>query len=922
MSSKKATATKSSPTSKEQGRKSRRLTPLGSFLASTVKSALKTATFKQESFVKPSGMSSVAGGVLSNTNNTRLYQSGSETTESDSENNVFLPMYNNVGNNLPNQNRLGVFRGVLSANTSDNNDGVEQSQSSDKWQKGAVDDMDLIPLPKFDVDPVELCHLILNIITGICQDDSRQLELASNKHVCFDVLPQLANLVTLVHNEGQSSDDAASFLSDGWSVIDYLQVERLLIRVILAGMFSLGIQGNGVVQLQNTGVLQVLITIGHSHEEYLEEFSDGKEGEDLWKKKLLICSELNEGVFALVVGILKNIAVNPSTISTVLSILKEYAVNYGFKMFSKLISLLANGNISDIDISDQVSIFSSLITELKKVKVSYIHTVKCSKKTHKNCDYSVWKHHHHDILITSSRNSRRNSDSEIYDSNARTNSPNCMISTIVEFLLNSFNKASSKVLRMKILAGIEECGICCCLSPSVLIQSLLLDVQTQTPTVRNYTFTLLFRLLLEQCGGQVFDKAQSQSAKIQCQVCEFHPGIMNDSFGSSFQQRNSWEDSTHHMQTNLYSMSDSAFSSGENSFQLGSNSNTGTENGDKWKCLQDLQQVIFSEDALVSVQAMQHVLKLVCQGNDAVKMQLFQSVFIPILAGFPSSKTEKSTIIEKVPDKVVNYCLNSLPLLLQVNKVFHNFIVIGGIKKLCLFLNENKYRNATCKVLQMMVILEEQFDEVNEKQLNLEQQKQHREWMLHSTGKDEVSDYLNQFSTVSDMDISESSEEKDVCILTLLSFLATDEFDCSFSLQQHRDFTTESHGIVKDQQPLKHENTSKSGLPSGEIICDLWNSANILLIHSHKFKKQFFQSTCPQMAYHHLNECLGYLSKCDCSKLESGVFDNKDRSTEFACKVALLHAVLNICLTCQKNSVEVSEKVKIFFFLSLDYTCC
>ena len=45
-----------------------------------------------------------------------------------------------------------------------------------------------------------------------------------------------------------------------------------------------------------------------------------------------------------------------------------------------------------------VASMGRVMTSLKRAKVNYIHTIRCMKKRHKNCDFSHYMHHHHDVL--------------------------------------------------------------------------------------------------------------------------------------------------------------------------------------------------------------------------------------------------------------------------------------------------------------------------------------------------------------------------------------------------------------------------------------------------------------------------------------------------------------------------------------------
>lgn len=920
--------------------------PPGSFVVSTVKSAFKsTSTLKADIVIPPTAPS-----MLPITTTSRVAQSISATSESGDSDDYDEYQSHLLVESLPNgnQHHFDVFRSVLSPATSENefdllrsSDRVGFSLNKEAEMGGGGDE---VTLPDFDVDPLELCHLIFSIVNTISQDDSKKVDLTPSKHVSIELLPVLSELLLTVHKEfvvGQTNSKQQPQSIVGWTTKDYLEVERLCIRAILCSMYSLGLQANGVVQLQNTQVIPILLEVGHDHRRIINESSHSP---DIYlHKRIQICSELNEGMFSLVVAILKNIAVNPSAISTTLYILKDYANKFGFEMCQHLLRILSEAEASDAPPTSSsppldaasglrlIKTISSLVTEMKKLKVSYIHTVKCSKKGHKNCDYSPWQHHHHDILNVVGGTFHLTGDVQEFSSTNNLTGTSCMVNMVVEFLLDTLKKCKDKqrAVRVKILSCLEECGVCCCISPEVIVRNMLADIEKQTVGLRQSTMTLLCRLLLEQCGGQKPQERTQHKLKVQCHVCELSPFTLSDCVGSLPRTPVSLDDSTAvPMTTNLYSMSDSAFSSSENNFEPG----TANVSQPKWNCIQGLREVVMNQDPVLSTQAMKHVLKLVCQGNDTLKMQLFQNIFMPVIISVWNGRLQHVTaggsldqvlVNHDVPVKVVNYCLNSLPLLLQVFPVFQLFLNTGGIKTLCLFLEENDFRQAACKVFQMLVILEEQFEDVNSKKRQQLEVSVHKSWEGSNAKTDDRPVLRGSTSTWMDsVDIASGSEsdEKDICIDTLLKLLC--DYDISVSdgyvsvqqpqIPQSKDIA----GRAAQQDPEASSSTTE--LKKDEIICELWNSANVLLLHSHKFKKQFFASLAPKVALRYFNECVEFVATCNCDDIDSGVFDIRKRSSKFACKMSLLHSILSVCLVCRKHNANKHDKQVRYCLLLLN----
>ena len=770
--------------SKEQTPAKQSTSAFGTFLANTLKSAIGSP--------KPERQSSLV--EKSDTKN---------SVSTDSESASYVNQIN-IASLPSSRHQLGIFRGILSPVTSDVDDCERLKEEA--TSRGE----ELMPIADQNIDPIDLCHIILNIITTICQDSSSNAS-SNSQDIALNLLPQLGQLLVLMQDELESGNEIAQ----GWTLLDYINIQRLLFRLILTAMFHLSKQGNGIVLLQRTGIMQALVSWGHLHRENIEE---GDSSSDIFQAKNELCYELNEGIFGVMEASLKHIAINPSSINSLLSMLKDFSIEFGFDSCNALISNGMFKSVSDTEDDDSrkscvsidpsvrlIHVISTLVNEMKKVKISYIHTVKCSKKNHRNCDYSRWKHHHHDILSTLFSSSP--GATALSTSNTEgTDGPSCMIAFMLDILLTNLSRCQSKTLKLKILSSLERCGLCCCVAPEVILKGMICNIGDQSPSVRNYVLTLMCRFLLEQSGGLRLDQYMNQQEnKVHCKVCEVSSRDKDSS--KSHILETSWTQESN-QNSNLYSMSDSAFSSGENTFHFESSVS-------KWACVKEFKILVFDKDPLLGLQVMQHLLKLVHQGNTALQTQLYHAVFYPVLVSVPvgRTKSEQSLTSIGLSDKIINCCLSGLPLLLQTKAVMSHFVNMGGIKKLCHLLVDSNHRTATCKVFQMMILVEampsdsvptENFAEISSKE----------------STEEPAQDYPDV-------------KEKNIVTRTFLELLQSIGVNAADVEQHVQDNEPDSLFTSLDIQPFYYSKKMKKG---PEIMSDLWMCASLLFYHSSHFR--------------------------------------------------------------------------------------
>ncbi|GFS19430.1 lysosomal-trafficking regulator [Elysia marginata] len=332
--------------------------------------------------------------------------------------------------------------------------------------------------------------------------------------------------------------------------------------------------------------------------------------------------------------------------------------------------------------SDAVRCMGYLITTLKGIKVNYIHSMKCLKQRHRNCEYGIYYDHHHDILgtpfYTSNRalheeettNEEANADldqsmgsfkafsyntqsqrrgSGLSDHQAQ---PRCIVAELVSILLESMAEVSQKSSQVHIISTLGSVGVCCCLQPERVVTPVVAQLTSFTPAVRSFALDTLTTILLDQFLGAQEDtpgsysKSQRTSLNLQGkQSYSKHMSQPSEPSGAAewmeYQQQESGirlggtEDSSRCV--HCYLEGSSPLLAG-----LPSNLDSGFASCqveelrrqrmlDRWRCLRVMGRLVVGRDQSLAMSCAKHLMTLAVRGNKEIKEELFFGVYLHVL---------------------------------------------------------------------------------------------------------------------------------------------------------------------------------------------------------------------------------------------------------------------------------------------------
>ncbi|CAG5132645.1 unnamed protein product, partial [Candidula unifasciata] len=300
--------------------------------------------------------------------------------------------------------------------------------------------------------------------------------------------------------------------------------------------------------------------------------------------------------------------------------------------------------------ADPIRCIGALITTLKGVKVNYIHSMKCLKRRHRNCEYGMCYDHHHDILGSphyASSNSTQyytnDADYEHSPSHSRhlsrrqsvkssldmSSAPGtCVVAELATILLDYISEAKFKASRIHLMSTLRSVGVCCCLQPEAVISAIVPQLPVFSHAVRSYALDTLTSILLDHFQG-------AQEAR---EVIKLTPNSNSTKNSEKFKSADSSVAS--------YDSSRCVHCYLEGSSPLLAGLPTAMDSGfsscdieemrrqkllERWKSLRLLQKIIMSKDEGLALTCAKHLMTLAIRGNSQIKEELFFGVYLHVL---------------------------------------------------------------------------------------------------------------------------------------------------------------------------------------------------------------------------------------------------------------------------------------------------
>ncbi|XP_052739535.1 lysosomal-trafficking regulator isoform X2 [Bicyclus anynana] len=457
-----------------------------------------------------------------------------------------------------------------------------------------------------------------------------------------------------------------------------------------------------------------------------------------------------------------------------------------------------------------------LISAMKRVRSEVIHSAACPRSRHKACRQRVaaGMHHHHDIL-----------------GEAGTGLPlpsACCVSVLygtLTSLVPDEEVSAQKTLRNRILRVMLKCGVCCCFSPSFLMENIVRLMLTHS-NVASLCLQLLEHTVYGDLGASVL--IPKVTDQLPCSICE--QSDSNRDLGrkycphgvSPIDRKSVW------------------------SFLIHYNS---------------LLQLDNHNDVLHAT--VRHLLKVTPKCRMEMKYELLFSVIYPT---FIVSKHRYTMRVEESAYFLTVSCLNIFASLLNTVSFAEQFIQKGGLSYVLELVSLPEFSNQCCAILEIAIIVEI-FKLIKE---NVE--------LTYFREMRSLASVQILFKSLTDM------TEK--CYKIYKTKIPIEKFDelCDISKEkemlaiptsdqsrQTRPATTP----IAIKSTFAYESTTEETVEDHievlKNVCTFWKSCAGLCLYSPMFREYAVGQPVFAHSYALLKLLLHYLCNCDCAPAEAKV---------------------------------------------------
>ncbi|XP_070180486.1 lysosomal-trafficking regulator-like [Littorina saxatilis] len=715
-----------------------------------------------------------------------------------------------------------------------------------------------------------------------------------------NILPVLLDVLlsfSAASSSGQPQDAASQdVVSLPWPRETGLVLHQQLLRVILTLSGIIATQQNGVRILLSLKVVPGVL----SSLAYCDRNRDHSNGDNGSKQQSLlewnVIQDAVCGCLDLFRVVYNNLPFNPSFVRDANAVMELFRRHGGEDYFRYLYVLSDKQNRKkdttiDDGQTDPIKWLCNLIHCLKVVKVNYIHAIKCLKRRHRNCEYGIFFHHHHDIfgapLETVLVPPSVNEESSVVQMKLADPSL-CQMAKWSCLLLECLRKAQAKSTKLLILSALREEGVCCCLLPATVVNTIVPLVPALSPAVRNYALETLNVMLLSQFQGSA--EAQGVTG-VGCSQCSSDRQVLSD---TAFRI-------------------DSGFASCE----VGETREQKTVS--RWRSLRLLCQHILSGDESIALVVAKQLITLAIGGNSDIKEELFFGIYLHVLnmraveqpANAPRGEKEELTSsgeegnwVSTVPNSVMLFCVSSLPYVLQVDKVMWLFLEKSGLMRLTQLLDNEQLRVPVMGVFEALIMIDEQ-------------------------------QMITRHAPASTLTAQQSMEYKGgIVIQTFIDTLAQKTCAITAAFQQ---LQLKSQKKNIDMSPKNKENVAPEGIPPADstasededgsvddihksiletlpALLDMWKTCAKLCMNSETFRACYRNSPCLYIVQETLVLAMGILvdlpptSACETSsddqvcgkEVHDGCSKQSSSLAILFSRLAFIEAVMIVCFSCEK----------------------
>uniref|UniRef100_UPI00398EDA26 lysosomal-trafficking regulator isoform X1 n=2 Tax=Pristiophorus japonicus TaxID=55135 RepID=UPI00398EDA26 len=742
-----------------------------------------------------------------------------------------------------------------------------------------VENIESSILSKMENTPFDLCHVLLSLLEKVCKFD---MALNHNPALAASVVPTLTEFLAgfedCCHGNVSETEEVAA----GWTAEPAALVQRMLLRTVLHLMsVDINCKGNMPDTLRRNiaDLLRATLKIKNYIEkrpdpfvprpkktlqELSEDFSFSKS-----RHEVLLVPELLEVVLQILICTLQTASSNPFFFSQAMDLVHEFTQHHGFELFESTVlqmeRLVTKDEPKSVEAAEHIkSLIGSvmkIISTVKKVKSEQLHQSVCTRKRHRQCEYSQFMHHHRDLSglpVAAFKNQQsKNPFEETSDGEVCYPDRCCCIAVCAHQCLRLLQEVCLSSTCVQILSGIHTVGICCCMDPRSVIAPMLYAIKSQTlKNCQQHILSILSKFILEQLGGGEVSEKMKQAS---CNICTvdssqvpdiaeiLHGGLTDIGSSSSL--------------ANPIYRSDGILPSGGSRNMLR-----------MWEALEAYQDLLFIDDAQLSLQVAGHICHLIQKGNSVVKWQLYTHIFNAVLQrgvelshhaqqlGVTTACTQVCSYHNKcLSQDVLQLHLHTLPSLFKSRVVRGLFLSCSGLNQMTELIYLDSVRSYALKVFETLILYlgDQQVDagmqgeetNVEDSALDPSDTPSSQHTALH---KSEMQQSLSKFYAVLKESYPKRKKAKNTDIqLNVINLFLCVAFLCvSQEPESDRDSANDSEDTSgydsTASEPLgnmlPHLSPDSVVLPSKEQIrqaVDVWSVCRWIYLKNTVFQKQF-----------------------------------------------------------------------------------
>ncbi|XP_023692044.2 lysosomal-trafficking regulator isoform X2 [Paramormyrops kingsleyae] len=550
--------------------------------------------------------------------------------------------------------------------------------------------------------PFDLCQVLLSLLGKVYKFGT------SFKHTPSVMVTLVPTLIEMLIEFGHKLPGVGREVAQGWTEEPIALVQRMLLRAILHLMIIDIAQREAMSDhlFRNfTCLLQATLKI-HSCMKKVDPTSPSPDF-SRYRHRVLLLSELLEGLLHVLLGYLQASPSNPAIFSKVLELLHEFVESQGLRLLEasalQLESFAGEDSATSEkaleQVRDLVGVLLRVIAAVKKAASEQLHQSTCHRRRHRRCEYTRL-YHHHNITglpgLALGHDDCRDLFGQkfVQDGDALHPGPGCCVAACAHQCLRLLEIfPSTNAVCLQIMTGLQAAGVCCCMDPRSVLGPLLHAFQAPgLQPYQSHVLNILSHLLLEQLGGGQLSKTGRQAS---CSICTLDDRqlllmekIMQGICASGL-----------HIPTDIPE---------------------GIRARDvlrRWDALEAYRDLVFNKDRQQGPLIAGHVCSLLLQGHSLVQGLLYTHVFSPVLqrgvglANYarelcisPAGDQSHSFHCQGLSVEVLSVFLQALPSLLKHRVIQNLFLSSNGLHHLTELIHLDPVRTSTLRVFETLIL--------------------------------------------------------------------------------------------------------------------------------------------------------------------------------------------------------------------------